>query len=104
MDFQILNTEIRSALPTLEKAAIFHELNVHNEEKKVNEVLNNIIKLPDFFENNVKDFENSIEDACNAKDKLKFLMTADIEEKRKEKKALSIEVGKKEILKKNERI
>ena len=94
MDFQILNTEIRSALPNLEKTAIYHELNVHNEEKKVNDVLNNIIKVTDFFENNEKDFKNSIEEACNAKDKLKLFMTSDIEEKRKEKKALSIEVGK----------
>ena len=98
MDFQILNTEIRSALPNLEKAAIYHELNVHTEEKKVNEVLNNSIKLPDFFENNEKDFQNLIEDARTAKEKLKLSMTADIEEKRKEKKALSIEVGKKENL------
>ena len=94
MDYQILNTEIRAALPILEKSAIYHELNVHSEEKKVNGVLNNTLELPDFFENNEIDFENSIEEAKNAKEKLKTVMTSDIEEKRKEKKMLSFEVGK----------
>lgn len=94
MDYQILNTEIRAALPILEKAAIGHELNVHSEEKRANGALNKLIKLPDFFENGVKDFENSIEGVKNAKEKLRSLMTNDIGEKRKEKKILSFEVGK----------
>lgn len=98
MDYQILNSEIRAALPILEKAAISHELNVHSEEKKANGVLNKLIKLPDFFENSIRDFENSIEEVKNAKEKLKSFMTNDIEEKRKEKKILSFEVGKKKAL------
>ena len=94
LEFQILNAEIKAALPGLEKAAIQAEINIHAGEKAVtSKGTIHIQKIPSLFYKSSQELELEIDDGMKAKMRLKDILNGDVENLRKEKRTLTNEIG-----------
>ena len=94
LEFQILNAEIKAALPGLEKAAIHAEINIHAGEKAVtSKGTIDIRKIPSLFYKSTQELELEIDDGMKAKMRLKDILNGDVENLRKEKRTLTNEIG-----------
>ena len=94
LEFQILNAEIKAALPGLEKLATQAEINIHTGEKAADlKGIIDIQKIPSLFYKSSQELELDIEDGIKAKMRLKDILNGDVENLRKEKRMLTNEIG-----------
>ena len=94
LELQILNSEIRAALPGLEKAAARSEINVHMKEKAAKSCGIEFDKIPSLFVKSSAELEIDIERGIKEKARLKEILNNDVENLRKEKRMLTNEIGK----------
>ena len=93
MELQILNSEIRAALPGLEKLAVRLELNVHREERIAAGSTGKLSDIPAIFEMSADDLKDMIAEGVEGKNRVMALMSLEEDSKRKEKRDLTAEIG-----------
>ena len=93
MELQILNSEIRAALPGLEKLAVRMELSVHREERIAAGCTGKLSDIPAVFGMSVDELKDTIAEGVQARTRVMALMGIEVDSKRKEKRDLTAEIG-----------
>ena len=94
LELQILNNEIRLALPGLEREAVRTEMNVHGVEKISENSVSKLKDIPPLFLFCVEEIEERIKEGNEGKIRLKVILQDEVENMRREKRRLTDEIGK----------
>lgn len=94
LELQILNNEIRLALPGLEREAVRTEMNVHGVEKISENSVSKLKDIPPLFLFCVEEIEERIKEGNEGKIRLKMILQDEVENMRREKRRLTDEIGK----------
>lgn len=92
LELNILNSEIRSIVKSLEATALIYESKINQSEKNAENVNNFKNNLPKMLTLNEEELEKLIGDTMEYIIKLKIKLSNDVESKKKEKQSLTSEI------------